>query len=261
MLRSRTTLLLLLLALFAFASTSASALQIRINSGMIAHDDGGLGFIAGSITPSTFIDFELDCASASECTVQDFWFGNSVTQNHFAMLGSFDFNRELRMQDAAGNLLDASYPHSNGTSNIVLTLGAGGLVTSDTQYVESFGVSPFGQDPTGEDFSFALSTDGSLFPRGGPSNNVGCADADVGSGFFDLVAAGVTLPSGSAMTDGFNLGSTGTLVAVGCYFRQEDAYEVPLLMTLNVEIVPEPSTALLLAGGLGGIAWFGRRRR
>ncbi len=61
-------------------------------------------------------------------------------------------------------------------------------------------------------------------------------------------------------------GSSGTLVAVGCY-RADDFYqefpETPLLITLDVSVLatPEPTTALLMASGLLGLAWQGRRRR
>ena len=258
MLRSRTTLLLLLLALFALASTSANALGIRVNSATIGHDDGAGGTIFATIDGTSFSDFDLDGN-----TIKDFWLGNSATNTHIGTLAVSNVTREWRMQDSNGTLLDPTFPYSNGTSDIVLTLGPGGVATSNTLYVESYTRHlVFGPDANGEDFSFALSTDGSTFPRGGPSNNIGCMDADVGGGFFDMSTSGATIPTGSAFTNGLNLGSTGTLVAIGCYFREENSFEVPFVMTLDVEVVvPEPSTALLLAGGLGGIAWFGRRRR
>ncbi len=260
MLPLHTALLLLSFALFAFASTSASALGIRINSATIGHDHGGVGTVFAVIDRNSFSDFDLDCASASRCTIKDFWFGDSATNSHIGTAPILSTTREWRMQDSSGALIDPSFPYSNGTSDIELTLGPDGLVTSNTQYVESYARNIFGAEAIGEDFSFALSTDGSSFPRGGPSNNIGCANADLG-GFFDMSASGATIPTGSAFTNGFNSGSTGTLVAVGCYFREEDTYEVPLVVTLDVEVIPEPSAALLFVAGLGGVVWFGNRRR
>jgi hypothetical protein len=263
--RSRSFIAPLLCTLLLLAASQAGALQIRITGGTIGYDNGSPpsgGVLTTAISLGDFSDFDLTCSSSTACTIEDFWFGNDAGQ-HIGNVVPSGF-RQLRGQTAGGALIDSTFPYSDGTRDVALTLGAGGLVTSDDQYFESYfnGVPFPGAENTGEDFMFAFSTDGSLFPRGGPSNNIGCTDADVGGNFFDFVAQGGTLPTGAAFSDGFNLGSTGTLVAIGCYFRQENSFESPFVVTLDVEVVvPEPSTSLLMAGGLAGLGWLGRRRR
>ena len=92
-----------------------------------------------------------------------------------------------------------------------------------------------------------------------------CPDAAVGLGYVN-----VTVPSGSTGTITFTAGSTPP--PSGFYVQQTDnstgnsinlSSSIQIDGGLNAQIsaVPEPETMGLMAGGLGAMLWFVRRRR
>ncbi|NNL85591.1 MAG: PEP-CTERM sorting domain-containing protein [Myxococcales bacterium] len=260
---------LLLAAALLLAGAPASALQLRVidfldsdlttQSNVSIEVDNGANF-SHDVVFGDFDDFELTCTSASSCTVEDFWFGRGITHFVLEQGGGGGISFAALTGGALGTTTGGAF---DNTLDIALTL-AGGQVTGSSPladpllYFEGYqsAAPPPFVGGLGTQWGFQFFTDSTMLPGwDGTAMTAACPDS-LGT---NTVPAG-EVPQGVAFTDGFNQGSQGRLVAVGCY-TFAGSLQGPLLLTLNVEVVPEPSTALLLTGGLGGLAWVGRRRR
>jgi len=196
----------------------------------------------------------------------------SIKSTTLAIFGTATMLTVCMPQTVLGSMvINVEDNGSGGTKMTILTSGAPATLTGDTGNQLRIGTAGYTfkdsgngfQDGTAGDFTWGgiSSTNISLFDSGG--SGLGSAisilfpsDVPLGSSFSDL--AGMYDLDGINFS-GWNPGSYNLVSATGAALFIEGDTGGAGLGTITLNVVPEPSSAALLA--LGAVAMLNRRRR